>query len=346
MINTRKHIYIEGTTIHSPSTDAVYHVSTTEFPQKEVLINFTGSNIKQYYKEIDVATMRFVKPNGEICWISYPEIKFISRKFLPSIIAGCSPVMLVKPPLLYSLTSLDIHDTSIRFSADILSAGMQLLQHAVKKMPGYDPLPNQVFGEYPVFYTEKRPTISFLHDLFHQFMKYNKNNLAEQYNKSSGSCHIRAHLVNMLFDLYGIDTQKVYQLWRREDWKPLSSGNSWHFHCAAIIIDNENHQWVWDPWIGSNKTLLTLKQWTALKASPTPFKIMIANKGVTGDYERGDVSFYFSEKDTATLQAIAATAFPNSPEKPIRLNKMLALTFFNDKKKDKPAEKDMLHYRS
>ena len=174
-------------------------------------------------------------------------------------------------------------------------------------------------GKRPIYKSKGQPDINFLRELYQGFWEYNKDRLDSQYQLSRGRCHVRAHLICELLHNYGIDTLKVYKHWRTDDWWVFGPDRCWRFHAAAMIIDSDNNKWVWDPWIGKNSHLLTLKEWLFDKESPRPTKLLVANRTVIGDWEKAKASYTFArdlipmDDYLVTFQALLFSVIPIRP---------------------------------
>jgi hypothetical protein len=192
-------------------------------------------------------------------------------------------------------------------------------------------------GEFPIHVgREERPSYEFLESLYKLFLKFNNKKLSTQYQISKGYCHLRVHLVNIMLCCYGINTVKVFKVWNPSDWEKLKERPSQQsspaseqgtniacdFHCGTMIIDSNNNKWVWEPWVGENKKLLTLAEWVYEKDTPKPISLCITNRSVLSNHENDLISSSSYDYSFLTLyrnvfQQLISSAIPNPPRRDI-----------------------------
>lgn len=328
--------YISNSIIHHPKLNHTYRVGGSHS-----VITFKGDGIKNCeYFDISSGSFRMYG-NPSLFQARYEDEFFISDKVLPG--SGKSTTCM---PMVYSYNSLDfyiINHMSIELNESKLVVSINL-NWSVSKLKAFIPenmsilgrvkkcIPDMEFltAKYPVFLTMNRPKSDFLESLYKKFMRYNKpSKLVYQYKNQLYKCSIRAHFVNRMLEGYGIQSFKIFKFWNsKEAWKKFPKKEVWFYHCAAMIIDQENNIWVWDPWAGHNKKLLTPMEWMYRPDEPCPSAALITNSlniikyGMTmtstviethyphfmTDADKGDIS---------TFQAAFSSAIPNPPEFPL-----------------------------
>lgn len=134
-----------------------------------------------------------------------------------------------------------------------------------------------------------------------------------------------------MLSYYGIDTVKIFKTWNVIDWLTFSKDKKliklYDFHSGLMIVDKDNNKWIWDPWVGNNKRLLTLAQWVYAQNAPKPISVLIANRSVLSDYTNGKINYpnynyFFPELYRNILQALIASAIPHSPVRSITFFKL------------------------
>lgn len=175
-------------------------------------------------------------------------------------------------------------------------------------------------SNYPVFKSYDRPGIDFLRSLYTQFWECNKYKLSEQYSNSFGKCHIRAHVVSTILNHLGIDSVKVFKSWDKKDWLGYKPSMGWAYHCAVMVVDNNNDKWVWDPWIWSNSRLLSLQEWVYYQETPVPYKLLISNRAFVScqvECQLPSLCFEFgvTGRFFTAFQAVINSVVPNPPER-------------------------------
>jgi hypothetical protein len=172
---------------------------------------------------------------------------------------------------------------------------------------------NVKVGRYPVFLPEdkKRPTYEFLNQVYREFLAYNdETKLDVQSKNSDGFCHMRAHFSSLYLEKkHGIQTFKVFEYWEKSAWSTVVENKRWWFHCAAIIVDNKNQAWCWDPWVCRGKTLPSLQDWVFKKDHPCPNAVTIVNSMIINP------DIYFDDTLCYGVMAVMEnTAHPNFME--------------------------------
>lgn len=317
---------LENSFIWSPIPNHEYQI---QYQQKEISIYFYG-NVNFKYFDFGSGIGKTFK-NG-IAQARY----FISKEFLPKCyrISSLPPIMFInndecradqlKTLLIPNCIEIAYHfdkssfnlkvDASTHFIKPLNEKLQQDYQKSLPKIP-------IIAGKYPIFLDENKPHFSYLENLYKNILRCNKDDqLKLQYQNSEDCCHIRAHA---LYHFLSLPAVKVYKFWDFYDWKNYAVDKSWYFHCAIMFIDQDNQGWVCDPWVGFNKTLLTLNEWAFRKDEPTPKKIMITNPAVIDDIAEGEeatASHFMKTSPKRMIDAflaIATSFFPNSPEKPL-----------------------------
>lgn len=184
-------------------------------------------------------------------------------------------------------------------------------------------------SKYPLFKTNARPSYRVLADLYDKFFRYNRDKINHQYNLSESFCAARAHLIFLLLKSYGIAAFKLFKQYTPGSWQQFDAENPWRYHCAIMVIDEDNNKWVWDPWIGNNSTLLSLTQWLNRNNEPKPSHLMVANPMVVLDWKEGkansyslvDTFLYNNNRFFKAFQALAQSALPNPPNKWLKIKK-------------------------
>ncbi|STX29301.1 Uncharacterised protein [Legionella beliardensis] len=334
---TTGHQVIESTVIKKPKIGITYHLKNPKSVGGEITISLYGDNVETM-SSIDLASGVFTKDSNKekiFNILDFNAFSFISKELLPADYKkeNLSPILLwnstlypnrlIKPAQL----TMYLNKSSLRgLALGGVVKGYQFipqnsylqknLQTSVSNIPLFT-------GEYPILLPENRPNVSTLEKIYQDFIHYNEDEkLKIQYQASQGYCHIRAHFASILLSWYGIESVKVYKTWNFEQWKPYYDKDAWGFHCATMVIDDQNHAYIWDPWVGLNKHLLTLKQWTSYSNEPTPMKLIITNRGVVGDFNGRNISginFMINHNGEYInpLQAMMCYALPNRPQPPL-----------------------------
>lgn len=190
--------------------------------------------------------------------------------------------------------------------------------------------------EYPIFIDEKKPSKEFLEIFLKGFLKYNKSQLASQWQLSEGYCTARAHALSILLNQYGITTHKVFKTWLNYNWG---------FHCAVMVVDADDKKWILDPWGSSPLQLLTINQWIKQKNEPMPRAFGIANSTVISNDAllnhtevMGEFFFFPHFNENApflkALRTIYYLMTPSKLERPIAIKSLFKknqLTLFSPK---------------
>lgn len=321
------HINTSSTRIQAPKQNYLYHIKDKALPDGEAIIRFAG-NLKNL-RYFNLANFNYRKIFREEDHLHLTDFMAVSRDSLPKSVRDnhLPPLLFYSksaPNTLHTIRNMSIGiynepSYTVTFSpVQGVSIYNDALQHECQQLSKTIPV---IAGEYPLFQEPKRPSLEFLVHLYHNFLQYNNHErLVEQNNKSENYCTARAHFVSTLLGQYGITTIKLYKRWTFEQWQQFNPERRcpWKFHCATLIIDSDNHKWVWDPWIGFNKQLLTLTQWLHRKDEPTPMKLIIANSAIISDFTRGRfVEPGLKNRGPCFFNAFQATcgsAIPNPPE--------------------------------
>lgn len=318
-----KHIYLTDSIIHYPKTNCIYHLKAGPF---ETIITFAGILAFEccYF---DVSTGLYFLKNGIQGTIIFDDICLLSNESLPWGVKNTPKL----PLFLYQHSEgkfailksfhLDFddyfsHEFSFQYFMTQFDIDNEKIKSECQKQAG---ALNVVVGNYPIIAVKSKPDISFLSDLYQKFIKYNTDDkLNNQYRHSEDLCFARAHFISELLNLYGIRSIKLFKMWNSEDWKHFQKELRWKFHCAVMVVDKENNQWIWDPWVGFNHRLLTLKEWLFRKDEPMPIKLLIANSLVTNPFSEGNAAYgsRFSQHTPEMIrafQAVTSDAVPNPP---------------------------------
>lgn len=324
----------ETTTIHSaiienPRNDCIYELKAHRAPEGKIIIGLEGTQLS-HIASINVATLEWTKKDG--CRMhsqcDSPKPQSMSIESLPPGALNPKEFPIIQFAdghnfnfIVKRVINLDTGTSINRFCTitQVKASDNDTLRKECEVSSKGVPVKS---GQFPFFRPAYRPTPYRLCKLYHQFWKYNKARLDEQYKISESLCHIRAHFINFLLSHYGIDSLKVFKSWNTEDWKKINSERAWNFHCAVMIIDAENNKWIWDPWIGKNSKLLHLDEWLLQANEPVPKELMIANRAVVSDYKEGfEVVLSFHQFATltcqVTFQGLVASATPNPPSRAI-----------------------------
>jgi hypothetical protein len=345
-----KHIYQESTIVRFPEKNCNYHILSKNKQYPETLVTFSG-NLLERCAYFDLASgfsqsvEEYGEGRGRYCVIDFGGLKFVSKESLPpNTVNSFLPAVLVisnkdnKKDWITAISKINIH---LNLPQPEAKAEGDYFMH----LPTYryiainTNVPVQL-GKFPLFMTNC-PSLEKIAEIYRQFMQYNpKNKLITQYFKSYNLCHLRAHFVYALLNSYGIQTFKIFKCWDPDKVQYKS-----RFHAAALIVDNRNIAWVWDPWgdevVGTHLFLISVKKWLSEKHEPEPTSATIANGAVINnfpDYEEINGTNFMevgSPLGRRTLQAMFSLAVPNPPEKPISLGDNIFSLFMQDQKNKK-----------
>lgn len=318
-----QHIYLTDSVIHYPKTDCIYHLKC---PTGEIKVTFAGSSCSEVaYFDVSVGLCGL--KNGIQGTVVFDHMVLISNETLP-----WEPSIIPKLPIFFyylpenKLSKL----TAFHFDFDHYELN-KIIGSPLSSQPEFDnnnlrlqcknqvPKLNVSVGKYPILSVPNKPNIHFLTDLYQKFIKFNKDSkLINQYKLSEGRCHLRAHFLNELLNLMGLDSVKVFKKWKQSDWINFDPSKNWEFHCAVMITDSDNNQWILDPWVGLNHRMLTLKEWLSRKDEPVPLELLITNRGTVNPLCEGRAVFgsrfnQLHHFEFNTFQAVAADAIPNPP---------------------------------
>lgn len=345
-----QHIYQESTIVRFPKEKCNYHIlsKNQEFP--ETIVTFSGNQLEScaYF---DLAsgfaqyTDDYLQGTGRYSQINFDKIKFVSKESLPpNKVREFLPAVLImdnEKDWIKTVISMKIH---FHLPSAYVNYEWEYYMH----LPAYQYIainanPSIELGKFPLFMTNC-PSAEKIADIHQQFIKYNPTHkLLDQYIKSYNLCQIRAHFVYALLHSYGIQTFKIFKLWN-----PYKVKYRYRFHAAALIIDNVNMAWVWDPWgdeiAGTRSFLMPVKKWLSEKHEPEPTSVIITNGAVVNDYPHyqdiNGTNFMeaVSWLGKKTLQTMFSLAVPNPPEKPISLGNNI-FSLFMGKQKNKKNNK-------
>jgi len=320
--------------INHPKPNCTYLLESGDGAGTTITLTFEGSKVTML-RFIDVAVCVYqLKKEASSRQIHSTTVTFLSNESIFATPARLPLYFLDSEGELGLISSIKVTlDTLQDISTDLEITPMDNpikpdninLRNECQKLVGNM---HVVVGNYPIVLPKNRISHATLAALYNQFIQYNDDNkLQTQYNNSKSYCYIRAHFVNELLGRYGIASVKVLKAWNPSDWKEFSDNKSWKFHCAAMIVDNENNKWVWDPWVGFNHRLLSLQQWVYQKDEPTPIKLLIAHRVVVNDIEQGHHGYgtRFSQltpKNISTFQAVYSDAVPNPPSHQLCRNRL------------------------
>lgn len=362
-----KRVYLKETIIYYPKVDITYCIQRSSLEQP-IKIKFKGDYFPDFYY-IDLSSGTGVLKNN--LDRSDPKDLFpdpvmcLPKEILPEH----SPSFCPTPVFMMSNTYPDIigvpsrinitcSDSSGVVSGRLKASGLhnpclpenKQLQNSFQ--PLISPVPVKT-GALPI-YLKNKPSFEYLQTIYQNFLKCNdEKKLNQQYEITDDLCHIRAHFVSVILAHYGISSVKIFKVWDPKDWHTYEKHAAWDYHCATMILDNNQIGCVWEPWVGLNKTLLTFKEWVFQPNEPTPIYVSINNRIVIGDHANGKLiegGVHFHSHAPAlyieAFQAIATSAIPNPPEKSISIynnflkilrikNQALVSDEYKDEKNDK-----------
>jgi hypothetical protein len=351
-LKNNNHVYLQDSIIWHPNPNTIYHIKDSTSDLGESTVRFSGKPALKYiYFDLASGMTKYKeKHNGyykvKTTQQTFGTIFFISKESLPPSHRNKSlPSIYLIDEKNYPNQIIQVSSLNLNMTATINLSGWSLyreakicneeIQSRYKKLIPNIPI---TVGKYPIFIDNDRPNAHYIEKLYQNYLDYNKKSgLINQYLNTKLNCHIRAHFIGTLLYKHGIQTVKVYKIWPDEnDWVSFPKHPKWKFHCASMIIDADNHAWVWDPWIYFNKKLslqqkrkqwskpklLTLNEWANNKKQPIPKKLSIANYAVITDYENGLVNdgtnfMKLSDAEDINLFQALASDLPNPPEYPL-----------------------------
>lgn len=328
-----KNKFINNVVINCPEPRTIYTFKSAHAPQGVCEIALYGKTLRQV-EAFHRTAICYRYQNGKVAHIVGREghYYFVSKESLPPGTQDeMFPIVHIhnRQGGLFAVIGLYLNVDSCNFKIRISNVPFQTISRAYNAVLEYE-CQNLVgvlvsINRYPIFKVDNQPDIAVLNRLYEQFVNYNKSRLDEQLSSTSGRCHIRAHVINTMLNHLGIDSLKVFLKWNFGAWTGFKNERNWSFHCAAMIIDNNNDKWIWDPWIGLKSRLLSFKEWVYYKEFPPPSRVVIANRSVVeGVLEDApsclSFDFSFSRAYRNSYQAIQGSAIPNRPEPMLRLS--------------------------
>ncbi|SRR5579883_1369431 len=328
-----KEIYLEDAIVPHPEINTTYYIFDKD-SNKKIIARFIGDKIPEF-SYIDLTGLTSCQ--GTQLESYHFKDPFFSKDALPpsSDLKYGSPLFnwMSDTKRLLEVNEITIHfnsgqnnllDSHFCTKGNRAHKNMEhcnvTLQKECQALAGDIPV---VSGDYPIFFKDN-PSFEVLSDLYQKFINYNDNyKLSKQYENSKSKCFMRAHVSTVLCDLHGINTAKLYKIYNQNDWQKFVANKSWWFHCASMLIDNQNRKWVWDPWVGFNQRLLTLDEWLNKKDEPRPIKLKIMNKAIITDLKFGSTpeAYKFLKTKSSYMinafQAVFSDAVPNPPERPL-----------------------------
>lgn len=320
----KTHLILHDSIIHRPDPNVIYHLKSDDSAADEIIVKVTGEAAKKY-SYFDVATGNYELMPGKAGQLFSDQFISISNESLFGDDRRL-PIFCYDGFSKFSVTV----KVKLRFENDkpssIVSSYPLInqppmpdntkIRNACQQVVGTTPV---AVGNYPIYLPENKPSYTALAGIYQQFIAYNTDvKLAAQCVNTDGYCHMRAHFAVELLGLYGVSSVKIFKFWNPTDWKQHSTSRSWTFHAAAMVIDEDNNQWVFDPWVGVNQQLQPLKQWLLQKDEPTPIKLLIANPlsinpATHGHNVYGSRISQHTEVHINAFRAVCADAIPNPP---------------------------------
>tara|TARA_R110000868_G_scaffold53033_1_gene166892 strand:+ start:415 stop:1494 length:1080 start_codon:yes stop_codon:yes gene_type:complete len=320
----KTHVTLHDSIIHRPDPNVIYHLKSDVTADDEIIVEVDGDDAKKY-SYFDVATGNYdlIKgtPGQVFCdkfiWISNESLFGDDRRlpvFCHDGISKFSMTFNVKLRLENNTTNATV--SSHPLTNQPTSPDNTELSNACQRVAGQTPVS---VGNYPIYLPGNKPSYKALAGIYQQFISYNTDlKLTEQYLNTAGYCHMRAHFAVELLGLYGVSSVKVFKFWNPTDWKQHDISRSWKFHAAVMVIDEDNNQWVFDPWVGLNHQLQTLKQWLHQKDEPTPINLLIThclsiNPETHGHTVYGSRISQHTAAHINAFRAVCGDAIPNPP---------------------------------
>ncbi len=320
----RQRVIAHDSVIYHPKANTVYYL---KFPNaaRYTIVTFHGAAMKQC-RFIDLATGIYRSINDDLITVGGGNMLLLSTESLfntpprlPLYVYTAEHGICIPFRIKVTFQDGDINNVSLNYQSHPLVNQLQGLDNSRlrEECQALVPKTPVQVGAYPIAFHTGKPTYHLLNELYQQFLKFNVDHkLNLQYQHSSGRCHIRAHFVNQLLACHGIASVKLFKHWHTADWQAYDKSRSWGFHCAAMVVDDQNQKWIWDPWVGLHKNLLTLNEWLYQKDEPTPIKCLIANSVVIVPQTNGNSAYgsrfeHLSEGYTNAFQAVCGDAIPN-----------------------------------
>lgn len=328
-----KNITQSDKTIKNPKRKIIYQIETSN-ANSQIEVNFKGKFVERIDSfDLSRGCFSYNFLSHQENWISDFICPYESLPL--SFSSSQDGVYLYNPEKekLYKLSYLTFYsnDNSIDYEGKKIGSLKSSNEDLQNQLTSQVKLPVRT-SAFPIFKEDNAPKFTFLAELYQKFISYNdQEKLSQQFKYSETKCHLRAHFTTLLLELYGIQTIKLTKFWNKDDW---AGEKKWTYHCAAMIVDDNNNSWVWEPWPAeiANKKLITVTEWTHAKYSPEPKELLMANRNIISDLSKGrklhgDI---FKTGDTATinlLQRLFSDAVPNPCERPLFKKK---LTFFKE----------------
>lgn len=326
-----KHVFLENACIISPKTDCIYHIKNPLSPNNFITIKLNGLEI-QKWQALNLSGGYFIN-DDQFTYFSSNNITFIPKEAIvgdynilpwPPIVCrndNSEQLMVIEE------LKVDFVNDELDFSGRGFTTGDEVkiinVPLQTEAQAEAEDIPVGV-SDFPIFAPKERPTHHYLETIYQWFLKSNKHKLDEQFEFSHTKCYLRAYFVTTFLNAQGIDSQKVFEYWERpEDWANFGNNRSWYYHCATMIIDDQNQKWIWDPWVHKYPHLITLKQWLNEKNQPRPNKAMITNGAIVSDSDSGMIpeSSYFTKlslsQEMNVMQMLIKSVFVEHLQKPL-----------------------------
>lgn len=330
--STQLKIVSDNTLIFKPKTGVIYELSGGQ-GKYTTKVEFKGDVSNCYM--FDVGACAFTTVRKDRCHLNDSGIVFLTQEsvslplgeslvYITNSIGQIAAPDYVKIIMKYGVI-VDVNINVPKLSPLRLVSENSTLRQELKQQLGsrIDAVEVKV-GVYPI-QLENKPSLAALKDVFYQFTQHNTcEKLASQFKDTFGRCYIRAHFSSIYLKQHGISSCKIYKRWTQQDWIKFNLRNNkptndcYWYHTAALIVDQDNNKWVWDPWENPNNPLASLEQWLFQEAQPTPAGVLISSMYVmyvtTNGHCATATSFKaLNEEDTNYLQYVYRSAVPNRP---------------------------------
>lgn len=324
-------IQVEVRYILNPQKECLYQFKDNKLPgrNKKIAITFEGDQI-DCVQSYDFSTGKLSLKDNITGYLAYPdEVLLTWESFPPNLSKALPYLMVYQEGKISSINKIKVTvDSStyqFNYDATVLTSIHSLneqIKQECQALSGKIPV---VVGEHPIFLNSEKPTYKILSQIHDRFLQFNTDSkLEDQYNQSISLCAVRAHFVNEMLRQYGIATLKAYKFYNEKEWRNFTPCYWWTMHCAALIVDNKNRKWIWDPWIRNEKSLIPFEKWVKNKNEPKPTKVLITSSVVISDIVNGKAAeapnfMQLGQPEaTMTLHKLVASAIPHPlPEKPV-----------------------------
>lgn len=352
------HYEISDGLVRRPKTNSMYHIPYQTY---DVTMTFFGKHVEDYSFYDFTAGYGWIWKSRK--W-SRTQTDYVSKESLPPSYRAISlpPIMQIVPgdslKKISTVNKIEVscNDSNLTMNSWAADPSIYLKAYNQEIQENYQKLVKVpvMAGEYPIFLDENKTNAKKLKKIYRKFIASNPDEkLNLQYQATSDDCHIRAKVViDYLRDVHEVNVLRIYKIWDKEDWKPFGENDGWTFHCAALPVTGpENTPWVWDPWVGLNKKLLTIPEWVYRGDEPTPKKIIITNQAIIHDWivgKRIEAPHFFENmcRDTVkSYETVAASAFPEYPLAANGFSFIKAKSALKDQKKEYIIENPGTHKR-